>query len=169
MCVVMPLFMGYELKSCTFKYLKWYFLLSIILLAILPLYIYIDIASEAFGSYMAFPLLTLVGGYLTKYISVIIKNHFPKLFRALAFLGQNTIYVLALHLIDFYILNTILLSFGIGEPTNMGKAVLLDGINKPIWCVPYTIVAVAISLLYVSIRTKIVSLLHKYANRKTSF
>ena len=91
------------------------------------------ILSSAFGIYFSF------------YISKIIDSKTDMLTRILAYIGQNTLPIIAFHIFCFKIVMLVQLYFGV---ITFDQLAILNGVNNNnLWYVAYVIVGVGVPLL----------------------
>ena len=91
--------------------------------------------------------------YIYTFIAKILeKSYFAK---AISFIGRNSFYVMALHILGFFCCNSILITFGVFDSTSeMGMYTFAYGKNI-VLLVLYTFMGLAVPLLIVAIKNKI--------------
>ena len=125
---------------------RWY-LAALSLIGLLVLYNFgsLSMNKNVFPDPIFLILSSAFGIYFSFYISKVIDNKTDKLTNALAYIGQNTLPIIAFHIFCFKIVMLVQLYFGV---ITFDQLAILNGVNNNnLWYIAYVIVGVGVPLL----------------------
>jgi fucose 4-O-acetylase-like acetyltransferase len=125
---------------------RWY-LAALSLIGLLVLYNFgsLSMNKNVFPDPIFLILSSAFGIYFSFYISKAIDNKTDKLTNALAYIGQNTLPIIAFHIFCFKIVMLVQLYFGV---ITFDQLAILNGVNNNnLWYIAYVIVGVGVPLL----------------------
>ena len=125
---------------------RWYLaVLSLIGLLVLYNFGSLSMNKNVFPDPIFMILSSAFGIYFSFYISKVIDNKTDKLTNALAYIGQNTLPIIAFHIFCFKIVMLVQLYFGV---IMFDQLAILNGVNNNnLWYIAYVIVGVGVPLL----------------------
>jgi len=132
---------------------------AFILLIILSNFGSINMASNHYTNIIYFIGNSILGIYLTLYLSNLIANKFNKIY-LLDYIGKNTIYILGLHFLSFKLIDIIKISIYQYPSYMIGKFPVIDGSNG--WYIIYTISGVILPLGVKFVYDKLKRLYHTF-------
>jgi fucose 4-O-acetylase-like acetyltransferase len=148
----LTLILFYHLGNVTYTYrdrlqFNRLYLAALSLIGLLVLYNFgsLSMNKNVFPDPIFLILSSAFGIYFSFYISKVIDNKTDKLTNALAYIGQNTLPIIAFHIFCFKIVMLVQLYFGV---ITFDQLAILNGVNNNnLWYIAYVIVGVGVPLL----------------------